>query len=66
MPNKAIKTKSKAAFQSPTSICEMNASYWKNQWSDKKEKNSKPYKKKNQANWRPAYYLGKNNHLVFR
>lgn len=45
MLNKIIKAKSKAAFQSSTSIQKMNACYWKGWRPDKTEENLKFYKK---------------------
>lgn len=50
--DKPIDVKSKAELQSLTSICEMDACYWKSQRLDKKKETSKPLKEDNRA--RPA------------
>ena len=47
--NKAIKIESKAAFQSSTSIWEMDARCWKGRRPDKKERTFKPPKEKPKA-----------------
>ena len=44
--NKSIKTESKTALQSPTSIREMDACRWKSQRPNKKKKTSKSHKEK--------------------
>lgn len=49
MLDKAIKTKFKTALQSSTSICKIDACYWKSQKPNKKEKSSKPFKEEHKA-----------------
>lgn len=46
VPNKTIKTKSKAAFQSFTNILKMDAHCWKGRRPDKKKENSKSHREK--------------------
>lgn len=46
MLNKTIEAESKAALQSPTSICKRDAHCWKGKRPDKKEETSKLVKEK--------------------
>ena len=62
MPDKIIKAKSKAAFQSFTNIWEMNARCWKSQRPNKKETTFKPHKEKKAklADSQPTTLIGTN------
>lgn len=60
MLDKTVEAKSKAAFQSPTSICEMHAHCCKGKRPDKKEETSNPVKeeKAKPADSQPTFSAG--------